>query len=136
MSDPWVDLIVERTMGVPPVMSSFVLTTPTDLGLEPVLTCSVTGATTSMVHLVGELDGETAPLLTSVVTGHVGHGHLDWRLDLGELEFCNARGLSALWDARQLLVAAGGRLTILHPSALLHRVARVCGLQSLVETAA
>ena len=107
---------------------------PADTAEAPVLLCSVsTGTTASVLHLDGELDIDSAALLTGVVDGQVASGRVDVRLDLAGLTFCDVRGLDALLGAQQRLRSSGGRLVVLHPSDFLRTVAGLCGAGGLFD---
>lgn len=118
-------------------MPSFVLTS-SDVGAHAsVLTCSVAAdVTRTVVHLSGELDVVSAPLLVLVLTGLAEHGQVDVHLDLTGLRFCGVRGLAAPRQTQEVRPARGGRLVLLSASPFLQRVAGVCGLAALFATAA
>ncbi|WP_328291389.1 STAS domain-containing protein [Kineococcus sp. NBC_00420] len=119
------------------MLPPLVLTSPGGDEQAPVLTCSVAVDTTmSVVHLVGELDIDTSGLLAAVVAGQIERGHVDLRLDLSGVRFCDLAGLYALRAALRDLQEAGGRLRLLRPSPFLLRVVGLCGLQDLLDTMA
>lgn len=132
----------EPTAEVPTVQPPLVLTSPSDADQAPVLVCTVSmdtmpsmDTTTSVVHLVGELDIESTALLFSVVEGEIRQDHTDLRVDLSGLTFCDLPGMYALRVAQQRLHAAGGQLVLLNPSAFLQRVAGLCGMHALFDPA-
>ena len=83
--------------------------------------------TYSILALTGELDLSTAPLLARLVEQQIATGHLDVRVDLSELAFCDVRGMRALLAGRRRLAAVGGELTLLHARPVLLRTASLAG---------
>ncbi|NIZ90347.1 STAS domain-containing protein [Kineococcus rubinsiae] len=112
----------------PPVVGTVPI--PTDEA--PVLTCpvEVIGSST-LIHLRGELDVESVAVLFSAVEDQLRQGRADLQLDLGGLTFCDLSGISALQLVHQRMQAVGRRPQLLRPSALLRRVAGVCGARAL-----
>ena len=95
--------------------------------LGPLLAVVVPDTVFTEMHLVGELDLATAPILRTLGEQQVATGHLQVRLDLSRLGFCDVAGLRALLGAQHRLAAAGGRLVLLRPAPLLVRLAVLCG---------
>ena len=101
----------------------------------PVLDTRVveTGSTV-VVALSGELDLATAPQLRAclapLVTGATAPDELV--LDLSELTFLDASGISALLTVQRALAGRGGRLALRSPSRLVRRVVRVLDLDGLL----
>lgn len=94
--------------------------------LGPLLAVVVPDTVFTEMHLVGELDLATAQILDTLIEQQIATGHLEVRLDLGKLAFCDVLGLRALLRAHRRLTAAGGRLVLLRPAALLVRIATLC----------
>ena len=66
-----------------------------------------------VVHLAGELDAATAPVLRAALTGVIEEqGSLTVRLELGEMAFIDSTGLSILVGALQQLREKGGDLSL------------------------
>lgn len=90
--------------------------------------------TTVVVALSGELDLATAPRLRSclapIVTAQTAPMQLV--LDLSELRFLDASGISALLTVQRALAARGGRLALRSPSRLVRRVVKVLDLDGLL----
>ena len=80
------------------------------------------------VDVVGELDLVGGPELARCVEEQVEGGRRHIRLDLTGLSFCDARGLSALVDARERVDGAGGELVLAGAPAMLRRAMTVTGL--------
>jgi len=105
---------------------------PVPTGEAPVLICPVEAiGSSTMIHLRGELDVESAAVLFTVVEDQLRRGRADLQLNLGELTFCDLSGITALRLVHERVRAGGGRPELLHPSALLQRVADVCGVRAL-----
>lgn len=95
--------------------------------LGPLLAVVVPDTVFTEMHLVGELDVATTPILNTLIEQQIATGHLEVRLDLDKLAFCDVLGLRALLRAHRRLTAAGGQLVLLRPTALLVRLAELCG---------
>lgn len=95
--------------------------------LGPLLAVVVPDTVFTEMHLIGELDLATAQIVDTLIEQQVATGHLDVRLDLSQLGFCDLHGLRALLRGQRRLIAAGGRLVLRHPAALLVRLAGLCG---------
>lgn len=87
------------------------------------------------IHLHGELDVTTAPLLLQAVDHEAGGGRRI-RLDLSALAFCDVVGIDALLDARRRLAAAGGELSLVGVRPFLRRVLGVCHAEHLLADGA
>ena len=94
---------------------------------------SRTGSTVS-VALCGELDLATAEALRRCLAPLILSDPPPQRLvlDLGELAFLDASGISALLTAQRGLAARGGRLELRSPSRLVRRVVRVLDLEQVL----
>jgi anti-anti-sigma factor len=89
--------------------------------------------TGSRVLLRGELDDETAPLLTYVVSSQVAHGRADLLLDLAGLTFFDLRGFAAVCDVHAAVEEVGGRLRVVNADDLFRTVAVWWGVPELVD---
>ena len=96
--------------------------------LGPLLAVVVPHARRTDMHLMGELDVHTAPILHTLLEQQIATGHWDVALDLSGLAFCDVRGLHALVRGRRRLDALGGQLVLLRPPPLLVQIAGLCGL--------
>ena len=95
--------------------------------LGPLVAVVVPDTVRTDMHLVGELDFGTAQILHTLIEQQIATGHLEVRLDLADLRFCDVFGLRALLRARRRLAAADGQLVLLRPGPLLVRLATLCG---------
>jgi anti-sigma B factor antagonist len=87
-----------------------------------------TDATRAVVALEGELDLANAGLLIGVLTNQLEIGHRYVRLDLSDLDFADACGLSAIVDAHNAFLAAHGNLVL---TGVGPRIARLIALTHL-----
>ena len=94
---------------------------------------SRTGSTAT-VELCGELDLATAQSLRSCLAPLVQDARAPDRLvlDLTDLTFLDASGISALLTVQRTLAARGGELVLRSPSRLVRRVVRVLDLEQLL----
>jgi anti-anti-sigma factor len=80
-----------------------------------------------VITIRGELERDTDHLLTEllhqVVRDHAG----PVILDMAGVTFICAHGLGALLRARDMITAAGGRLTLRDPSPLIRRILAITG---------
>lgn len=101
----------------------------------PALDTRVTreGATV-VVALSGELDLATAPRLRSCLAPMVtaATAPQELVLDLSDLSFLDASGISALLTVQRALAARGGRLCLRSPSRLVRRIVQVLDLDGLL----
>ncbi|WP_298459003.1 STAS domain-containing protein [uncultured Cellulomonas sp.] len=114
-------------------MTSQQHTIPVDDSGEPTLTFSVTADPVSTIHLGGELDAATGPAVGGVVEEQVAQGHLDLRLDVAGLTFVDLAGFDCLRDLHRRLCARGGGLRVHGYDRLFAEVARICGLDDLLD---
>ncbi|EFF91602.1 conserved hypothetical protein [Streptomyces sp. e14] len=70
----------------------------------------------SVLHVVGELDLVTSPVLRQRVHDVVAQGRHDLVLDLSEVFFCDSSGVGVLIAARRLIRSCQGRLRLLLPA--------------------
>ena len=85
------------------------------------LACTASGAVTR-ISVAGEIDMSNAHLLVELVESLVRPPPVAVEVDLSEVTFFCAHGISALLRARRLLADRGGRLTVRNPSAIVRRV--------------
>ena len=83
------------------------------------------------VALRGELDLSTAPTLRGCLAGLLQEEPPPEKvvLDLSELSFVDASGISALLSAQQALRSRGGSVVLRSPSRLVRRVVKVLDLE-------
>jgi anti-anti-sigma factor len=70
----------------------------------------------SVLHVAGELDLVTSPVLRQRVHDVVAQGRHDLVLDLSEVFFCDSSGVGVLIAARRLIRSCQGRLRLLLPA--------------------
>lgn len=81
-----------------------------------------------VLHLDGELDPHTAPLLEHEINARADAGELDVVLDLRALQFIDSSGLRVLIAAHRELERRGGSLTLRSPSETAQRLLEITGL--------
>jgi len=92
------------------------------------------GGAVIVVRASGELDGDTAPVLTAHVDRVVAErSPLLLVLDLAGVEFMGAAGITALLYLRDTLRSSGGRLLLREPSAQVSMVLRLGGATDLFD---
>jgi anti-anti-sigma factor len=91
---------------------------------------SVTESVVSRASLrvSGELDLASAAAFTACIDGQVAEGRRNLQLDLADLEFVDATGLSALVKAHHQLLDAHGSLVITAMSDRCRRLVEMVGL--------
>jgi anti-sigma B factor antagonist len=82
-----------------------------------------------VVALSGELDVATSEGLADQMTGPPGSLIV---LDLSGLTFMDSSGIGAIHAARRLTIKNGGTLVVSRPSAQVHRVLEITGLDTWV----
>ncbi len=91
-------------------------------------------ASCTVLHLVGELDIATGPLLRARLQDLLEPrreppvGRLV--VDVAGLQFVDVAGLGVLLQAERVLVARGGSLSLRSPSAMVRRIVAVLGLET------
>ena len=80
------------------------------------------------VYIDGELDQNTAPLLTDEIFGQVRADDESVRLDLSHVSFCGSAGIALLLRVQAHAADMGVRFTIYDPSPAVRRVLEVCNL--------
>ncbi|MFF6915434.1 anti-sigma factor antagonist [Streptomyces sp. NPDC012466] len=84
-----------------------------------VVTFNVTGGEQgewAVLHVSGELDLVTSPVLRQRVHDVVAEGHHCLVLDLSEVFFCDSSGVGVLIAARRLIRSCQGRLRLVLPA--------------------
>jgi anti-anti-sigma factor len=89
------------------------------------------GATT-VIHLRGEIDMETAGRMRDVIEPHLGPSQRIV-LDFSEVTFCDSSCLQVLVQARGRLTADGGSLVLRNPSGLPRRILTIAQAQGLID---
>ncbi|MGW6458114.1 STAS domain-containing protein [Streptomyces sp. NPDC055078] len=93
----------------------------------------------TVVHIRGELDLVSSPVVRQHVHAAVAEGHRDVVLDLSRVLFCDSSGVGVLIAARRLLHSCGGRLRLILPTqrpaedAHVNRVLGALGVRRLFE---
>ena len=85
----------------------------------------------SVVHLSGELDIDSAPLLTDALRALARPGGTI-ELDLTELTFIDSSGIRGLCHAADRL-GPHGRLVVRHPTPAVRRALELTGLDDLID---
>jgi anti-sigma B factor antagonist len=80
----------------------------------------------------GELDIATCPALRRAIGSVLEAGHADLVIDVGAVEFIDARGISVLVRAAEDAWKAGGRLVLREPSATMRRLLRLLHLNGML----
>jgi len=88
-------------------------------------------STTAVVHLLGELDLRTAPLLQAQLLSLAEDGVVDIAVDMSELYFIDSSGLQALVAGLKRLRKDGGQVSLRSPRPNTLRVLEIIGLISL-----
>lgn len=84
-----------------------------------------------LLHLSGELDLDTAPMLTEALDGPIRRGGAIG-FDLADLTYMDSIGVRVIFDTvRQL--GERGRVVLYGPTPIVRRLIEICGLVDLVE---
>ncbi len=83
---------------------------------------------TATVHVQGEIDMTTSPLLRSCVAECLGQGCTEVTLDMSHLDFIDSSGIQVLVWLLKELRALDGQLVILNPPTMAERVLGISGL--------
>ncbi|MEU1277317.1 STAS domain-containing protein [Streptomyces sp. NPDC005805] len=70
----------------------------------------------TLLHVSGELDLVSSPVVRQRVHDAVAAGHRDVVLDLSEVLFCDSSGVGVLVAARRLMRSCRGRLRLVLPA--------------------
>lgn len=89
---------------------------------------------TVVLHLAGDLDVATAPVLRQALAGIVeDQGNLAVQLDLREMTFVDSTGLSVLMAALQRVREKGGRLTLANLRPQTRKVFDIVGFSTIFD---
>jgi anti-sigma B factor antagonist len=91
------------------------------------------GGPHARVHVIGELDKLTAPLLKESLTALFAEGRVDVVVDASLLDFCDSSGLWALVEHQRRVAAHAGSLTLVGVHGVLERVLEVTGLKAVFD---
>jgi len=119
---PTARLVTHRPL---PVADVDVVSVPASPAALTVTVERVAGVT--RLHLEGELEATTAPLLDCLVTDALGRRDGDLLLDLTEAGFCDVKGLDCLLAARRRAQARGRRLSLHGATPLLRHLLHLTG---------
>jgi anti-anti-sigma factor len=87
----------------------------------------------TILTLRGEVDVHAAPELGAYLDSMIGRGHLNIVLDMAELDFLDASGLSAIAGETIRLKLSGGSLTVRTPSLLVAHLLDVTGFAKMIS---
>lgn len=93
----------------------------------------------TVLHMHGELDLVTSPVVRQSVHDVVAVGRHDVVLDLSEVFFCDSSGVGVLIASRRLMRSCGGRLRLILPArgaedgSHVNRVLAALGVRRLFE---
>lgn len=89
---------------------------------------------TVVLHLAGDLDVATAPVLQQALAGIIeDQGNLAVQLDLRDMTFVDSTGLSVLIGALRRLREKGGRLTLANLRPQTRKVFDIVGLSAMFD---
>jgi anti-sigma B factor antagonist len=86
-----------------------------------------------MVAVRGEIDISNAPQLRACLSACLSDGCADITLDMKDLTFLDASGLSVLAYFAKLTASRGGHLILKSPPPIVHKVLNIGGLATLVD---
>jgi len=92
---------------------------------------SVASGDTATIRLTGELTGETTQVLIQNVRRLLAQGCSHLRVDLGEVDFVDARGLAAAVVAAKMAHDVRAEFGLVRPSPLIARILDAGGLALL-----
>jgi anti-anti-sigma factor len=87
------------------------------------------------ITVCGELDGDTAPRLTELVERVAAGRPEQVIIDLANVSFCCAAGVTALLRANDIITGAGGRLVLRSPSPQTQRILAITAVDRLFQPA-
>jgi anti-sigma B factor antagonist len=96
------------------------------------ITSEVRGQTT-VVHVAGEIDVYTAPMLREHLDEHISAGRNDLVVDLGGVSFMASTGLGVLVGRLKLVRAANGTLRLVCSSQRILSVFSITGLDKVFQ---
>ena len=91
------------------------------------------GDTETIVCVSGEIDLLTAPGLQSRLAACLSDRHRRVTIDISEVSFMGASGLSVLVKAAKKMRDQGGELIVRHPQRMVRRMVEVTGLESYIR---
>jgi anti-sigma B factor antagonist len=86
-----------------------------------------------VVHLAGEIDMDSAPLITDCVSSALEAGQSRIAIDLRDVTFMDSRGLAALITAHEDASAAGAMLVVRAPTKRVLDVFMMTGIDRLLH---
>ncbi|MFG1603888.1 STAS domain-containing protein [Actinoplanes sp. NPDC049265] len=87
-----------------------------------------------VITVAGELDMATVPALAEEIAATLDRmSPLTLTLDLSEVCFFSAAGITALLDARTTVADRGAHLTLRNPSPIVHQIMRLGGVDEIFE---
>ncbi|GAA2342825.1 STAS domain-containing protein [Streptomyces kunmingensis] len=102
-------------------------------GPHTVLSCTVTDEPDGpVITLSGDLDYETAPDLLAAVTALAAPAGTTVTLDLSGVQFFDSAGINVLLRARGALHERGAELAVRRLSAVVERIFRITGLDTVL----
>lgn len=87
----------------------------------------------SLVHVIGEVDQSSAPVLSDALSRAVVLSP-NVLVDLGDVGFIDSSGLSALIKGMHEARAAGGQVELVRPTAMVNRLLEITNLSSVFPT--
>lgn len=94
---------------------------------RPVLSMALSSGPVSVIELSGDVDMSTAHLITELVTHVAKRRPLQVIIDMTEVSFFCAAGITALLHARNTIKDVGGKLLLRHPSTITMRILTTTG---------
>ncbi len=99
---------------------------------EPLLSLELANhGTVTVIRISGELDMSSAPLFTDLVEAVVGGRPTRVVVDMANVTFLCASGLRALIQARDMIIAGGGRVVLRAPSRPTRRILAITRTECL-----
>jgi anti-anti-sigma factor len=90
---------------------------------------------TQLVEASGELDLATAPDLGARLSSALDHGRIFIVVDLTQVSFLDSTALNVLVAAHRRAEMAGGAITLTGIAPNIHRILKITGLDSVLNTA-
>ena len=91
------------------------------------------GDAEAIVCVSGEVDLLTAPGLQTRLAGCLSGRHRRLTIDISDVSFMGASGLSVLVKVAKTMRQQGGELIVLHPQPMVRRMIEVTGLESYIR---
>jgi anti-sigma B factor antagonist len=104
-----------------------------NLGAEPLARVVSRSGNTATVAVGGEIDIANAAHLRDCLTGCLADGCTEITLDMEEVTFMGASGLSVLADVTELAESCGGRLILQKTPARIQKVIQIAGLAAAIH---